>query len=134
MVRHLHAGGAASSLRHLQSSREFDESYTSYSNSLIYSVDIYILALRSAQFMQRLVGSATARRTALRCFMSSSVAKKQKTTAMAASNAKTIGTHSGTFHCDEALGCFLLHQTKVRVCSRREQEGRRPQEKCIRCI
>jgi uncharacterized UPF0160 family protein len=25
----------------------------------------------------------------------------------------TIGTHSGTFHCDEALGCFLLHQTKA---------------------
>jgi uncharacterized UPF0160 family protein len=24
---------------------------------------------------------------------------------------KTIGTHSGTFHCDEALGCFLLQQT-----------------------
>ncbi len=22
-----------------------------------------------------------------------------------------IGTHSGTFHCDEALGCFLLRQT-----------------------
>lgn len=22
-----------------------------------------------------------------------------------------IGTHSGTFHCDEALGCFLLNQT-----------------------
>ena len=22
-----------------------------------------------------------------------------------------IGTHSGSFHCDEALGCFLLHQT-----------------------
>jgi uncharacterized UPF0160 family protein len=22
-----------------------------------------------------------------------------------------IGTHSGTFHCDEALGCWLLHQT-----------------------
>jgi len=21
-----------------------------------------------------------------------------------------IGTHSGTFHCDEALGCFLLQQ------------------------
>ena len=21
-----------------------------------------------------------------------------------------IGTHSGTFHCDEALGCFLLKQ------------------------
>ena len=26
--------------------------------------------------------------------------------------AKTIGTHSGTFHCDEALGCFLLRRTK----------------------
>lgn len=26
---------------------------------------------------------------------------------------KTIGTHSGTFHCDEALGCFLLQQTAV---------------------
>lgn len=24
---------------------------------------------------------------------------------------KRIGTHSGTFHCDEALGCFLLRQT-----------------------
>lgn len=24
-----------------------------------------------------------------------------------------IGTHSGSFHCDEALGCFLLRQTKV---------------------
>ena len=23
-----------------------------------------------------------------------------------------IGTHSGTFHCDEALGCYLLLQTK----------------------
>jgi Uncharacterised protein family (UPF0160) len=22
----------------------------------------------------------------------------------------SIGTHSGTFHCDEALACFLLHQ------------------------
>lgn len=22
-----------------------------------------------------------------------------------------IGTHSGSFHCDEALGCFLLRQT-----------------------
>lgn len=26
--------------------------------------------------------------------------------------ANTIGTHSGTFHCDEALGCFLLHQVR----------------------
>jgi len=25
--------------------------------------------------------------------------------------AKKIGTHSGTFHCDEALGCYLLQQT-----------------------
>jgi uncharacterized UPF0160 family protein len=22
-----------------------------------------------------------------------------------------IGTHNGSFHCDEALGCFLLRQT-----------------------
>jgi len=25
---------------------------------------------------------------------------------------KRIGTHSGTFHCDEALACFLLRRTK----------------------
>lgn len=24
---------------------------------------------------------------------------------------KKIGTHSGTFHCDEALGCWLLRRT-----------------------
>ena len=24
-----------------------------------------------------------------------------------------IGTHSGSFHCDEALGCFLLRQTST---------------------
>eukprot|EP00878_Enallax_costatus_P019264 GHUV01020320.1.p1 GENE.GHUV01020320.1~~GHUV01020320.1.p1 ORF type:complete len:227 (+),score=47.31 GHUV01020320.1:702-1382(+) len=24
-----------------------------------------------------------------------------------------IGTHSGTFHCDEALGCFMLKQTSA---------------------
>lgn len=23
---------------------------------------------------------------------------------------KTIGTHSGNFHCDEALACFMLRQ------------------------
>lgn len=23
---------------------------------------------------------------------------------------KTIGTHSGVFHCDEALACFMLKQ------------------------
>jgi uncharacterized UPF0160 family protein len=26
--------------------------------------------------------------------------------------ALTIGTHNGTFHCDEALGCFLLSKTE----------------------
>ncbi|QDZ23984.1 metal-dependent protein hydrolase [Chloropicon primus] len=30
-----------------------------------------------------------------------------------AKTVKTIGTHSGTFHCDEALGCFLLRRTKL---------------------
>lgn len=25
---------------------------------------------------------------------------------------KRIGTHDGTFHCDEALACFLLKRTK----------------------
>lgn len=40
------------------------------------------------------------------------------TTAAAADSAKrcrmaaTIGTHSGTFHCDEALGCWLLQKTQ----------------------
>ncbi|KAL0951152.1 hypothetical protein HGRIS_007886 [Hohenbuehelia grisea] len=33
-------------------------------------------------------------------------AKRQKTT-------KVIGTHNGTFHCDEALAVFLLRQTDV---------------------
>ena len=23
-----------------------------------------------------------------------------------------IGTHDGTFHCDEALGCFLLRRSR----------------------
>ena len=27
-----------------------------------------------------------------------------------------IGTHSGTFHCDEALGCFLLQQLSPERC------------------
>ena len=22
-----------------------------------------------------------------------------------------VGTHNGSFHCDEALGCFLIHLT-----------------------
>ncbi|KAL5501627.1 hypothetical protein ACEPAH_8887 [Sanghuangporus vaninii] len=44
--------------------------------------------------------------------MHSSVAdrptKKNRT-----SPAKTIGTHNGTFHCDEALACFLLRWTSA---------------------
>lgn len=35
----------------------------------------------------------------------SPIAKKMKST-------KTIGTHSGTFHCDEALAVFMLRQTE----------------------
>jgi hypothetical protein len=31
--------------------------------------------------------------------------------AAAAAAAPRVGTHSGTFHADEALGCFLLRQT-----------------------
>lgn len=42
-------------------------------------------------------------------------AHRMSTAATAAKRAKmappTIGTHSGTFHCDEALGCYLLRQT-----------------------
>ncbi len=26
-----------------------------------------------------------------------------------------IGTHDGTFHCDEALGCYMLRRTVVRA-------------------
>ena len=39
---------------------------------------------------------------------------KMATAAPDAKRAKTgkvIGTHDGTFHCDEALGCFLLRRT-----------------------
>ncbi|EEB92217.1 hypothetical protein MPER_09306 [Moniliophthora perniciosa FA553] len=34
------------------------------------------------------------------------IAKKQKVQ-------KVIGTHNGTFHCDEALAVFLLRQTST---------------------
>ena len=55
----------------------------------------------------------------LRLFTTSLQTHRMTTTAAAATNsakrvkmgAKTIGTHSGTFHCDEALGCYLLLQT-----------------------
>ena len=33
------------------------------------------------------------------------------TPAKRAAASPTIGTHSGTFHCDEALGCYLLSRT-----------------------
>jgi uncharacterized UPF0160 family protein len=36
--------------------------------------------------------------------MQANPAKRQKST-------KVIGTHNGTFHCDEALAVFLLRQT-----------------------
>jgi hypothetical protein len=32
-------------------------------------------------------------------------------TAATKRKAVQIGTHSGTFHCDEALGCFMLKLT-----------------------
>lgn len=28
-------------------------------------------------------------------------------------NATQIGTHDGAFHCDEALGCWLLKRTRM---------------------
>jgi hypothetical protein len=28
-----------------------------------------------------------------------------------AGNGKRVGTHNGSFHCDEALGCFLIRLT-----------------------
>lgn len=52
-----------------------------------------------------------------------SEAKRLKTTKVQASNdacairlltgAQTIGTHNGTFHCDEALAVYLLRQTSA---------------------
>merc|ERR1712096_312212 len=32
--------------------------------------------------------------------------------ALEGSNPKVIGTHSGSFHCDEALACYMLRQTE----------------------
>lgn len=29
-----------------------------------------------------------------------------------ARSVKTIGTHDGAFHCDEAMGCWMLRQTE----------------------
>jgi len=45
--------------------------------------------------------------------------KKQKVGALSSASAsamtdeKTIGTHDGSFHCDEALGCYLLQNTRA---------------------
>ncbi|GER43666.1 protein MYG1, partial [Striga asiatica] len=33
-------------------------------------------------------------------------------TAAAAAAVKRVGTHNGSFHCDEALGCFMIRLTK----------------------
>lgn len=40
-----------------------------------------------------------------------------------------IGTHNGSFHCDEALGCALLRRTEASaafVCAVRRQAGKLP--------
>jgi hypothetical protein len=37
--------------------------------------------------------------------------KRKMAAPAAAAAAPRVGTHSGTFHADEALGCFLLRQT-----------------------
>jgi len=54
------------------------------------------------------------RRAATTCFKHN-VRRQAMATAAATGNkrkAAHIGTHSGTFHCDEALGCFMLKQTQ----------------------
>jgi|TARA_B100001540_G_scaffold1409_1_gene1268 uncharacterized UPF0160 family protein len=48
----------------------------------------------------------------------STTLKKRKTTttttmATTTTEETTIGTHDGSFHCDEALGCYLLRQTRA---------------------
>jgi len=52
------------------------------------------------------LGLLTVRRTIQRNIMTAIEAQSSK-----GPMHKRIGTHSGTFHCDEALGCFLLKQT-----------------------
>ena len=54
-------------------------------------------------------GLAVSRQT----FMSKPPTKKQKMEYPAASKHTCIGTHNGTFHCDEALAVFLLRQTST---------------------
>lgn len=38
--------------------------------------------------------------------------QRNSVTVAASSTMPSIGTHSGTFHCDEALGCYLLRLTE----------------------
>lgn len=61
--------------------------------------------VRVSSNTQILASARTAARRQYVCTMTaaSAVAPKRKMV--------KIGTHNGTFHCDEALGCFLLQQT-----------------------
>jgi uncharacterized UPF0160 family protein len=43
--------------------------------------------------------------------MSAAAAPAAAAAAAAPATKKAIGTHSGTFHCDEALGCWMLRRT-----------------------
>ena len=46
-----------------------------------------------------------------------------------------IGTHSGTFHCDEALGCFLLQQVSAHHCTTPPPPSRARQHwLCVRLV
>lgn len=51
--------------------------------------------------------AAPKRRASFRTFASASIPEQL----MSKRKMVKIGTHSGTFHCDEALGCFMLLQT-----------------------
>jgi hypothetical protein len=65
-------------------------------------------SLLKSAFQQRFAGSSfmsvAVRAQAESANLASEGLKKQKMT-------KKIGTHNGTFHCDEALGVFLLERT-----------------------
>lgn len=51
---------------------------------------------------------------ATRSSTAAAVVRSSSTRAMATKRkAVNIGTHSGTFHCDEALGCWMLKQTEL---------------------
>ena len=44
--------------------------------------------------------------------------------------AVSIGTHNGTFHCDEALGCWMLRQTE-RFQGDAQQLAQAPTPACV---